>query len=53
MNLKNLSLSYLSVKQEGKVNSKVLYTVFGLTDLVRVVKTVQGVFRGQKGNRVW
>lgn len=33
------------------MNSRVLYTVFELTDLVRVIKIVKGVFTGWKGNK--
>lgn len=33
------------------MNSRVLYTVFELTYLVRVIKIVKGVFTGQKGNK--
>jgi len=33
------------------VKTRVLYTVFELTDLVRVIKIVKGIFTGQKGNK--
>lgn len=34
------------------MNSRVLYTVFELTDLVRVIQIVKGVSTGQKGNKL-
>lgn len=33
------------------MSNKVLYAVFELLDLVRVIKIVKGVFTGQKGNK--